>query len=130
MFLTCNKYDLFDLGMVHRSKRVVQWYLRLQYVFGTAFPISIPFYNIAVYVVYRSVFLSHWFCYGSRTEWNWRIHYYQHHWSYKYCRNGTYCSFHYIIINIFVLHRIQHNNKELEKEVALPYSRTGSIIYL
>lgn len=53
------KYDLFYLGMVHRGKRVVQRYLRLQYVFGTAFPISIPFHNIVVYMVYRSVFLSH-----------------------------------------------------------------------
>lgn len=45
--------------MVHRSKRIVQWHLRLQYVFGTTFPIPVPIHNIAVHVVYRAVFLSH-----------------------------------------------------------------------
>lgn len=45
--------------MVHRSERVVQRYLRLQYVFGTTFPIFVPFHDIAVHMVYRSVFLSH-----------------------------------------------------------------------
>jgi len=110
--------------MVHRSKRVVQWHLRLQYVFGTTFPIPVPIHDIAVHVVYRAIFLSYRFCNGSGTERNRRIHNHQHYWSYEHCRNGTYNYINqYIIINnykkcninILVLLRIQCNieNNEL-----------------
>lgn len=93
--------------MVHRSKRAVQWYLRLQYVFGTSFPIPVTIHDIAVHVVYCAVFLSHRFCNGSGTERNRCIHYHQHYWSDEHCRNGTYYYINrYIIINNYKMFNI------------------------
>jgi len=47
------------LGMVRRSERAVQRNLGLQHVFGTTLPILIPVHDIAIHVVYRTVFLSY-----------------------------------------------------------------------
>lgn len=80
--------DLFEIGMVHRSKRFVQRNLGFQHVFGAALSVSFLVHDIAVYVVHRAIFLSHRFRHGPGTNRNRRVHDHQHHWSYKHCRNG------------------------------------------